>query len=148
MKDNHAERHKYDDFINLPRHRSKTRQPMSLHDRAAQFSPFAALTGHEAAIKETARLTEEKITLTEGMKAELNARILLLKEFLKEQPEIAITYFLPDERKQGGAYHTEIGTIKKVNSYEGVLIMQNNVSIPIDAILALEGELFAEFDGY
>lgn len=144
MKADSTNDDKYADIINLPRHRFKTRPQMSLHDRAAQFSPFAALSGHEAAIQETARLTKEKVLLTEEAKAQLNAKLLLVAEHLEKQPRISITYFLPDERKSGGAYITETEIVTKINEYDHSVVMLNDVIIPIDDIISIEGELFDE----
>ena len=104
---------KYDKIINLPHHVSSTRPHMSMIDRAAQFSPFAALTGYDAAVRETARLTEQKIELDEYEKAALDQRILLLQEHLKELPEVTITHFVPDERKDGGKYVSITEAVKK-----------------------------------
>lgn len=105
---------KYDKIINLPHHVSSTHPHMSMIDRAAQFSPFAALTGYDAAVKETARLTEQKIELDEYEKAALDQRILLLQEHLKELPEVTITHFVPDERKDGGKYFSITEAVKKI----------------------------------
>lgn len=146
MKKHPSNKGKYDDIINLPNHRSKTRPHMSLLDRAAQFSPFAALTGHEEAIEETARLTEQKAVLTKEAKAKLNEKLLLIEKNLDKQPKISITYFLPDQQKSGGAYITETGTVKKIDQFEHSLIMHNNVIIPIDDISSIAGELFQEYD--
>lgn len=129
----------YDDIINLPRHISKTRPKMSAIDRAAQFSPFAALTGHNAAIEETARLTEERVELDEYMKAALNNKLQIIGAKLKEKPEVSITYFIPDEMKEGGSYITVTARIKKIDEYEGLLIMTNDIEIPIDEIIKIEG---------
>lgn len=129
----------YDDIINLSRHISKTRPKMSAIDRAAQFSPFAALTGHNAAIEETARLTEERVELDEYMKAALNNKLQIIGAKLKEKPEVSITYFIPDEMKEGGSYITVTARIKKIDEYEGLLIMTNDIEIPIDEIIKIEG---------
>ena len=94
----------YDDSINLPQHVSATRPQMSMIDRAAQFSPFAALTGYDAAIKETGRLTDEKIEMDEGALNILNMKFQILVDSLDDEPEVTFTYFKPDERKAGGAY--------------------------------------------
>lgn len=133
---------KYDDIINLPRHVSKTRPQMPIIDRAAQFSPFAALTGHDAAVKETARLTEERVELDEYMKEALNNKLLIITDQIKDQPKISITYFLADEKKEGGAYVTSTGKVKKIDLYEGILIMTDEIVIPIDEIISIEGEIF------
>lgn len=105
--------HKYDDIINLPHYTSSKRPRMAMIDRAAQFSPFAALTGYDAAVKETARLTEDRVELDEYQKSALNDRLQILQERLSDTPVISIKYFVPDERKSGGAYCTETGIIKK-----------------------------------
>jgi len=137
---------KYDDIIHLPNHRSKTRPHMSIYDRAAQFSPFAALTGHEEAIKETARLTHQKPNLTEEIKAKLNARLSLVEKHLDERPKIEITYFVPDKRKSGGAYVTNKGIIKRIDLHKHTVIMENGEIIPADEIIAIEGTLFAQHE--
>ena len=142
MKNHAPDDHQYDDIMNLPHHQSQRRPHMPLSDRAAQFSPFAALTGHDAAIKETARLTDKRVELDEGEKAYLNDRLLIVDEHLDEGPEISITYFLPDGRKAGGAYVIETGIVKKIDEYEHSVVMQNSIIIPIDDIVAIDGALF------
>ena len=116
-------------------------------DRAAQFSPFAALTGYDAAVKETARLTEDWVELDEYQKSALNDRLQILQERLSNTPVISITYFVPDERKSGGAYCTETGIIKKIDYYERAVIMRSGTHIPIDEIIGIEGDLFNQLDG-
>ena len=132
----------YEDIINLPHHVSKTRPQMSMLDRAAQFSPFAALTGYDAAIKETGRLTDEKIELDEDRKAALDMKQAYLIEMIDEQPEITIIYFLPDARKAGGAYVTVTGNLKRFDEYERLLILTNGKKIPMDDIADIESDLF------
>lgn len=132
----------YDDIINLPRHVSAKRPHMTASNRAAQFSPFAALTGHGAAIKETARLTDERVELDEYTKDFLNHRLQILTDWVKEHPKMAITYFQPDEKKNGGAYVTATGTVKKIDIYERVVIMTHGTVIPIDEIISIEGQIF------
>lgn len=133
---------KYDKIINLPHHVSSTRPHMSMIDRAAQFSPFAALTGYDAAVKETARLTEQKIELDEYEKAALDQRILLLQEHLKELPEVTITHFVTDEHKDGGKYVSITEAVKKIDTYEKQIVLVDKSKIPIENILSIEGELF------
>lgn len=133
---------KYDDIIHLPHHVSATRPHMSTSDRAAQFSPFAALTGHGAAIKETARLTDERVKLDEYIKDELSHRMQIVSDRIKEQPEILITYFKPDERKNGGEYVTAISSVKKIDIHERVIVMTDDTLIPIDEIISIDGEIF------
>ncbi len=127
----------YDDIINLPHHVSATRPQMSMLDRAAQFSPFAALTGYDAAIKETGRLTDEKIELDEAALNILNMKFQILVDSLDEEPEVIFTYFKPDERKAGGAYVDLTGKVKKVDDFERMIVMQNGVKIPMDDILEI-----------
>ena len=134
---------KYDEIIDLPHHVSKTRPQMPMSDRAAQFSPFAALTGYDSAIKETGRLTDEKIELGEESLTALNARYQMLMDVLAEGPEVGITYFKPDERKAGGAYVTITGAIRKIDDFEQIIIMQDGTRIPMGDVLSLEGELFS-----
>lgn len=132
---------RYDDIIDLPHHVSKTHIPMSLHDRAAQFSPFAALTGHKEAVNEEARLTTEKIEPDEYTKAALNEKLLLLNERIAEEPFASITYFIPDPKKSGGIYTTISGRIKKIDLYKRTIIMKDNTKIPLDDISAIDGEI-------
>ena len=132
----------YDDIINLPHHVSTTHPHMSAIDRAAQFSPFAALTGYDAAVKETARLTDDKIELDESMKEALSDQLQIIADRIKEYPEITITYFQPDEKKNGGAYVAVTGTVKKIDKYERVVVMTDGKAIPIDEIIRIDGQLF------
>ena len=125
---------KYEDIMEHPRHVSNTRAQMPVSDRAAQFSPFAALTGYDAAIKEMRRLTEERIELDEGSKMILDGRLQELKNHIKEQPEVTVTYFRPDVRKSGGAYVTITKNVKKINEYERLIIFMDGSFIPIDQI--------------
>lgn len=129
--------HRYDDIIDLPHPVSRKHPQMPLLDRAAQFAPFAALTGHEAAIKETARLTEEEIELDESSKELLDFRLQQLQEHLPEQPEVTVTYFCPDETKSGGAYETVTGSVKKVDSYAGELVFTDGRRIGLGMIIEL-----------
>jgi hypothetical protein len=115
---------------------------MTASDRAAQFSPFAALTGYDAAIKETARLTDERVKLDEYMKVVLSDRLQIIADRIKERPEIVITYFQPDEKKNGGAYVTAISTAKKIDEYERVVVMTDGTAIPIDEIISIDGKIF------
>ena len=137
-----ASNHQYDDIIDLPHHVSATRPRMSMIDRAAQFSPFAALTGYDAAIKETGRLTNQRIELTEDSRAILDRKQQLLVDNLADHPEVAVTYFVPDERKAGGAYVTATGRVKKVDDYQRLLPLTDGTKIPLDEILDMESELF------
>lgn len=132
----------YDDIIHLPHHVSVAHPQMAAIDRAAQFSPFAALTGYDAAVKETARLTDERAELDEYMKDALSNKLQITADRLKEHPEIAITYFKPDEKKEGGSYITSMGAVKKIDKYERVVVMTDGTVISIDEIISIEGEIF------
>ena len=132
----------YDDIINLPHHVSSSRPHMSSIDRAAQFSPFAALTGYDDAVKETARLTEKRVELDESRKAALNDRLCIIQDTLVEQPTVIITYFQPDKKKSGGAYVTATGSVKKIDKYVRTVLMHDTTKIPIDEIISIDGEMF------
>ena len=136
----------YEDIINLPHHVSPTRPQMPMSDRAAQFAPFAALTGYDSAIKETGRLTDERIELDEEALTALDMKYQLLMEALDEAPEVTITYFQPDERKVGGKYVSAVGTVKKVNDFERQITMQDGSKIPMDEVLSIDGELFSSLE--
>lgn len=125
---------KYDEIMGLPHHVSKTRPQMPMSDRAAQFAPFAALTGYDSAIKETGRLTNERIELDEDALTTLNVKYQFLMDALDEEPEIKITYFKPDERKAGGEYVSAIGAVKKVDDFERLITMQDGTRIPMDDV--------------
>lgn len=141
-----AANHQYDDIINLPHHVSTTRPRMSMTDRAAQFSPFAALTGYDAAIKETGRLTDRRIELSEDSRSALDRKQQILLDNLPDHPEVSVTYFVPDERKSGGAYVTVTGKVKKIDNYQRLLILSNGTAIPLDEIIALESSLFHDLE--
>ena len=130
--------HKYGDIINLPHHVSIRHPQMPMINRAAQFAPFAALTGHDAAIRETARITDEKPELDEYGKAEINSKIQILSEHLGEDYTASITYFLPDSRKKGGAYTDVVGVVKKIDEYKHLIILTDERRIPIEDILEIE----------
>lgn len=137
-------RKKYDDIIDLPHYQSDKRPKMSNYDRAAQFSPFAALTGHEDVIKETARITREYVELSEDEKAVLNEKLLLVIESIDKQPEITVTYFKPDEKKSGGEYIVVTGIVKKYREYERTIEFTDGKRIEINSIFSIEGELFRQ----
>lgn len=134
--------HRYDSIKKLPHYQSVTRPHMSLYDRAAQFSPFAALTGYDDAVKETARLTDTKAELDEYEKAAINERLNRIQDTFDVQPEVSITYCLPDKKKSGGAYITVTGCVKKVDEYEHVVVMRNGTKVHIDDIAEIDGEIF------
>ena len=133
---------KYEDMIRLPHHVSKTRPQMTLHDRAAQFMPFAALTGYGAVIKETERLTEEKIELEEDFKTEVEEKLQLLKLYADGTTPITATYFVPDEKKSGGAYVTVPGILKRIDEFADTLDLTDGKKIPIRNLLQLDSPIF------
>lgn len=138
----------YDDIINLPHPVSTSHPRMSVIDRAAQFSPFAALTGYDTAIRETARLTNEKIELDESARAALGERLCMIQDQIKDHPVVCIIYFQPDNKKTGGAYITVAGAVKKINEYERLVIMDDGTKIPIDDILEISGNLFTHLEDF
>lgn len=137
---------KYDEIMGLPHHVSKTRPQMPMSDRAAQFAPFAALTGYDAAIKETGRLTDERIELDVEALSALDMKYQLLMEALDEAPEVTITYFQPDERKAGGKYVSAVGAVKKIDDFERRITMRDGTRIPMDDVLSIDGELFSSLE--
>jgi hypothetical protein len=135
--------HKYDAIIDLPHHVSTRHTPMSALDRAAQFSPFAALTGHEAAIEETARLTETQHDLDDSQLELLDERLLQIRAHLSQQPLLTFTYFQPDEKKSGGAYLTVTGRVRKILDFEHVIVLEDGTTLPMERLVSIEGELFS-----
>ena len=134
----------YEDIIHLPHHVSATRPQMSMSDRAAQFAPFAALTGYDEAIKETGRLTDDRIELDENTRTALDIKQAYLAENINIHPEISITYFLPDTKKDGGEYVTATGSLKRIDEYERMLIFVDGRKIPMDEIANIDGNLFKD----
>lgn len=128
----------YSDIINLPHHQSVNRPQMSICDRAAQFSPFAALKGYEDEIDEAARLTDTKIELDGAQIDDLNEKLLLLKEQLQQQPTVKITYFRPDVKKSGGAYVVVEDKLKKIDEYNRKLVLSNGFAVNFDEIYLIE----------
>lgn len=136
----------YEDIINLPHHVSPTRPQIPMSDRAAQFAPFAALTGYDAAIKETGRLTDEKIELDEEALTALDMKHQFLMDALDDAPEVTITYFQPDERKAGGKYVSAVGVVRKADDFERRITMQDGAKIQMDDVLSIDGELFSTLE--
>ena len=128
---------RYDEIMGLPHHVSKTRPQMPMSDRAAQFAPFAALTGYDSAIKETGRLTDERIELDEEALTALDRKYQLLMDTLDDAPEVTIIYFQPDERKAGGQYVSATGTVKKVDTFGRRILLQDGTRIPLDSVYDL-----------
>lgn len=131
---------RYDDILHLPHPTSAKHPRMPVSDRAAIFSPFAALTGHGAAIAETARLTDRRIELDEDSKAVLDEKQRFLETIADQQPEVTVTWFQPDERKDGGCYVTTTGILKKADGIERVMVLMDGSKIPLDDIIDIESE--------
>ena len=137
---------KYDDIINLPHHISKKHPQMSLYARSAQFAPFAALTGYEDAVKETARETCNRIEIEDELKSILDSKLQIILEQIKNKPEISVTYFIPDSKKEGGKYVTITGLVKKVDLYNQYVYLADNTEIPINEIIDISGEIFKIYE--
>ena len=129
---------KYDDIISLPHHVSKTHPQMPLSERAAQFSSFAALSGYEDAVAESGRLTGERVELDRDAIEELNAALSFIKERLGEQPEITVSYFVPDPRKSGGSYTVRRGRVKKIDELASMLVFSDGGSVSIGDIYSID----------
>lgn len=136
---------KYDDMLRLPHHVSASRKPMAITARAAQFAPFAALSGYDAEVQEAGRLTDRPIEPDEYEKEALNARLRLLACHFREEWVVSLVFFQPDERKAGGAYVTRTGTVKKLYETERLLTLTDGTVIPLDDLIALDGEEFAAY---
>lgn len=131
----------YEDIINLPHHVSRNHPQMTMLQRAAQFAPFAALTGHDAAIQETARLTDDELDLSDNGRELLDRKLSYLQSY-DGTSLVTITYFVPDQRKQGGAYASVTGQIKKVDHYERSIVMTDGTKIPFEHIVDMDSEIF------
>lgn len=136
------ETHKYDDIINLPHHTSDHRAGMPMADRAAQFSPFSALTGYEEVIAETGRLTDASTELTESSQLQLNQEFQILARYADSTPAVTVQYFEPDRCKSGGSYVTVTGRIKRVDEYEQVLRLTDGREIPMETVRYITCDLF------
>lgn len=146
----------YADIIDLPHHRSDTRSHMSLYDRAAQFAPFAALTGYDEMIAEEGRLTDRQIELSETEIGMLDRRLRYIRELTErgEHPYVSFTYFQPDAYKAGGRYETAAGRVKAIDSLTGTVVLfgcddtgDRRIAatvIPVESIAAIGGELFSD----
>ena len=137
----------YADIINQSRPVSSKHPPMSMLNRAARFSPFVALTGYDAAVQETARLTDEKIALDEYAKSMLSDKLQIIAEHIDDLPEVTFTYFVPDKKKSGGAYVGVTGMVKEIDEFERIVVLGDGTKIPILEIYEIESGLFAEL-GY
>lgn len=138
--------HQYDDIINMEHHKSKKHPPMSLYARSAQFASFAALTGYEDAVRETAREVMERIEIDDELKNILDGKIQLLSEQINKKPEVIFTYFIPDLTKNGGIYISVTGVVKKIDIYNQNIILEDKTEIPINDILDISGEVFKIYE--
>lgn len=135
---------KYENIINLQHYEFKNHKRMSMESRAAQFSPFAALTGYSESVKETARLTKEKIILSEDMKSKLNMKFQMVEEHIKDQPEISVLYFVKDKIKSGGEYKEYIGKVRRIDIIEKKIVFVDKTTIPLIDILNIKAEFIKE----
>lgn len=146
MRKDERKQGRYDDILHLSHPISRRHPPMPLQDRAAQFMPFAALTGHEDAVRETARLTDSRVELDEGQREKLDQRLSLLLKSMYEcpglEPEITVIYFRPDEKKAGGAYVSVSGRVQKVDGYRRRILLKDGTALPMDEIVGMEGDVF------
>lgn len=136
----------YDDIINLEHHVSQKHPQMSLDARAAQFAPFAALTGFDEELKEAERLTNERKIINEDLREKLDNKLQIIQKQISVKPAITVTYFVHDLRKQGGSYRTVIGKVKKIDKYKNVVILENKTEIPIAEIIDINSNLFESCD--
>lgn len=136
----------YDDIINLEHHVSQKHPQMSLDARAAQFAPFAALTGFDEQLKEAERLTNERKFINEDLREKLDNKLQIIQKQISVKPTITVTYFVHDLRKQGGSYRTVIGKVKKIDKYKNVVILENKTEIPIAEIIDINSNLFESCD--
>ena len=132
---------KYADIINFPHHVSKKRPQKNLIDRAASFAPFAALTGYDDAVRETARLTDSKLELDENTKEILNEKLQIVLEMNSDELPVSITYFVPDKKKSGGAYVVKTGTIKRYDEYERKIVFTDKTAVSIDDVIEIDCEV-------
>lgn len=143
-----VEDHRYDDMLDLPRPVSAKHPPMSRAERAAQFSPFKALTGYDDEVTEAARLTGGRIELDDALADMLNAKIQILRDEIQNHPELSITFFVPDGRKAGGEYMTIEGIVRRIDDVDRNLYLMDGTVIEIDEIIALDGEVFSILDPF
>jgi len=134
----------YEDIIDLPHHTSKKHPRMSLEARSAQFAPFAALTGYDELLIETARLTNERIEIDETIKAILDSKLQIIKEHIKNMPLITFMYFVHDSKKEGGEYVTVTGNVRKIDEYRNVLVLEDNTEITINDVIDISGDIIVD----
>ncbi len=137
---------KYNDIISLPHHVSHSRPQMPLAARAAQFAPFAALTGHDDAVRETSRLTEEYIDPDEDRLSLLNLRINIINDNIYQKPLVSFRYFIPDSKKSGGSYEQFTGNVRRIDEYQRSILFTDGTVLSIDSIVDIYGKIFTEND--
>ena len=142
MDPNQNDLHRYDDIINLPHYTSKVHPRMPMEKRAAQFSPFEALTGYGDAVAETVRLTDSRIDLDESARAALEERLQLVLDADNPKPEVSLTWFVPDKRKAGGRYVTHTGKLRKFDAMARMIVMEDGTLIPVDEVTDVKSKLF------
>lgn len=135
----------YNEIIKLPHHESDKHPRMSRENRAAQFSPFAALTGYDAEINETARLTNKKLELSEDRINDINTKLQILMDNISERPKISIEYFVSDKKKSGGEYITISGNLRRIDEYERTMILKDGRTVLIDDIYSIDGYIFSNY---
>ena len=132
----------YDDIINLPHYEPQRHPRMSIESRVAQFAPFAALTGYEDAVKETARITDKRIEIDEGLKIIINNKLQVILDNIKDKPKVTFTYFIYDKKKSGGKYITITGNVSKIDMVNGYVILTDKTKVPINEIINITGDIF------
>lgn len=148
MDNKFSDTSRYSDIMHLSHHNSEKHPRMSMSDRAAQFSPFAALRSFGSAVSEAARLTEERHDTNEDWKEMLNSRLCVIQEHISEHPEITVIYFIPDERKSGGAYISFTGRVKKLDTIKNMIVFSDKTEIHFDDISDISGQLFSGLEEY
>lgn len=136
----------YNDIVNLSHHVSQKHIQMSIEERAAQFAPFAALTGFSEEIKEAERLTNERKAIDENLREKLDRKLQIIKNILHINPLVTFTYFVNDLKKEGGDYITVTEKVKRINNYKKVIVLENNIEIPISEIIDITGEIFKNYE--
>lgn len=136
---------KYKDIINLEHYEPKHHVRMSKYQRAAQFAPFAALTGYDEEVKETARMTDKRIVIDAGLRSILNDKLLIIKNNINDNPEISFTYFVNDAKKSGGKYITISGLVKRIDEVNGYVKLVDNTLVPIKDIIDIKGEILKQY---
>ena len=139
-------KHRYDYMLGMQRPQPGGRARMPMMERAAQFGAFRALSGYEEAILETGRVTNEKMELGECQQTELDMKLRYIKENLGIVPEISVTYFIPDDRKQGGVYAAHTGYVRQIKEFEKQVIFEDGTEIPIEEIYAINSNIFCDME--